>query len=557
MALQSTTNPQKDYPLAGLSTFAQVNATPAWTNSAWGEVIAATPTAWVLTGVHVWSSPQLGDFAVEVGVGPDGAVVTIVTLMGFVFGGDWLQCPIPVDAIPMGSRVSIRHRTQNFFGGQTAFFQLTYYEKPLTGLVATTTIPTAIQPTSQNGTVVISGATPWVNGAWVTLIASTTGAWTIGAVQIVWDPDLSVSGAIWGELDIGVGTGPEVVVTTIRWSDTAFGNAGTRLFQVWPLLTGIAGGVRVSLRLRTNQSEAIFVFVKALYYVGLSGIGDISTTLPTVWVPSAANSIVLTKPSGAWAASPWVPFIASTAAPLAVTYVVVDESNANNEAEVDIGVNEVVKATLRWSTNVAGSNGVGRWYLMLPIALEVPVGSTLSLRTRNANASAISDRFVIGYIENPMFTQRVVENLRTYIAAADGPLLALPATPWTDSEWGELTPATESDILVTGVELGPNLSGPWRADLGVGPLGSVVVVTTVRGFVISGPLAWWPLPTPLYIPIGTRLSVRLRQNDASQFRRMGVTYYGFIPEPPQPPVSGCTVGVTTCAPQRGAPRIGV
>lgn len=559
MALQNTTNPQKDYPFAALNEIAQVDI-GGWVTTTWKEVIAATPSAWVLTGVQV-TPGSLGDFAVDVGVGALGAEVVIATLAGFIFGGDWLQCPIPVDAIPLGSRVVVRQRVAYVFGGNTTYFALTYYDKPLVGVVATTTAVLLVHPTGPSGTAVSSGSTAWANTpTWTQLIASTTGGWTIGAVVIAPVFNLPFTGDLWYELDIGVGVlGSEVAVTTIRGSDD-YNNAQTRVFRLWPILTGIASGVRVSLRLRSARTFPFNMQVKVLYYISIPAgdIADISTTQPGLCVPSAANSLVLTKPGGAWSVSPWVPFIASTPSDLAVTYLVADLNNGNVENEVDIGVNEVVKATLRWSTNIAGARGIGMWYLTLPIALDVPAGSSLSLRVRNASGSAQSVRFVIGYIANPTFIQRVPSDLRTYVAGTDGPKLSMPGSSWTDSGWGELTPSTESDILVTGLALGPNLSVRWRADLGVGILGSEVVVTTLRGRVSTYPLAWWPLSVPLFLPVGTRLSIRIRQESISQFRRMGLTYYGFLSPPPPIPPSACAVGVSPgCAPQRGAPRIGV
>ena len=255
---QWTTNRQFIAP-AGATAISITPSGTVWANSSYIQVTASTDSAWVLTGV-VCAFPggsglfTSGDFEIDVAVGAVSSEVVIATLKGrfrntLYIADPVMRLPIPIDAIPSGSRVSLRLRINDT--DTTAWrFAITYLKKPIVGDVQTTTKPSKVVPSSADVAGLTLSATTWANGPWNQLIAST--ATDIVIVALIVPAD--VNSNHW-EIDIGVGAASsESVVMTLKGvhSSGSLGSGPDYIVLQNPL-TGIASGSRVSARARCSN----------------------------------------------------------------------------------------------------------------------------------------------------------------------------------------------------------------------------------------------------------------------------------------------------------------
>ncbi len=109
-------------------------------------------------------------------------------------------------------------------------------------------------------------------------------------------------------------------------------------------------------------------------------------------------------------------------------------------------------------------------------------------------------------------------------SAATAPNVTPSGTSWNNSAWVQLTAASDTDWLVTGltVELvnnGSPASGvDFEVDIGVGGAGSEAVITTFKGYVGDNNISymWFPSFIPVdAIPSGSRVAVRMRKSGTS------------------------------------------
>ncbi|MEP7306314.1 MAG: hypothetical protein ABJA98_12425 [Acidobacteriota bacterium] len=231
------------------------NATPgAWSD--WCELDASTAVAWLLDrllvhpGHHGFFDGATVD--IEVGVGAAGAEVTVdrfrclYLLTHFVSPGTLPRWPL-LDAIPAGSRVSLRLRKNNAFT-EVWKVKAYYYKKPGVSTLQSSAKPQKTAPDGASLTTLTVGATAWANSTWTTLIAST--ATDIAIVAVVGYGD---SGYTEWEFDIGVGEPPVAVSTPCRFRNTQTQLAdGPWLFPVYPPLAVFPMGSQVSVRTRAS-----------------------------------------------------------------------------------------------------------------------------------------------------------------------------------------------------------------------------------------------------------------------------------------------------------------
>jgi hypothetical protein len=235
------------------------HSTTAWANSAWVELEDSTPEAWVLTGAEILESDidflQSEEFSVDIGVGSLGNEVVIATFKGLwadsafqVPSGLAFELPIPIDAIPASSRVTARIRKSRN-NGFDWLVGISYYKKPLVGLITTTTKPMKTTSDAAAMPTLTSSATPWANPASFTQLIASAAA------------DLVVVGGYFAgtqagadiEFDIAVGgVGSEVVVLTIPVF-VRIGEPGWTPFRI--PLDGILSGQRVSARMRSGNAS--------------------------------------------------------------------------------------------------------------------------------------------------------------------------------------------------------------------------------------------------------------------------------------------------------------
>jgi len=256
--MQWTTNRQFVEPAAGQG----LAVTPSggfYTDSAYVELVASTAEAWVLTGAVVtdlyayFFSGTLGHFALDIAVGAAASEVVIATVRGSNLGQGTgrgiMQIPIPVAAIPAGSRIALRMRK---YGTDTTpwRFAITYYKAPIVGNLQTTTSALKFEPNGAHIDV-NANATPWANGTWTTIIASAAADLTIAGVQL---PGSSAS-RDW-EIDIGVGAAAsEVVIATLKGYSNAGGLAdGVNWYPFPTPLDIVPAGERVSARFRKSDT---------------------------------------------------------------------------------------------------------------------------------------------------------------------------------------------------------------------------------------------------------------------------------------------------------------
>lgn len=248
-----------------------VSMTPsgsAWANSAYVTVLAATPSACILTGVVI-NTPygELAavsyDFEVDIATGGVGAEVVIATVRGcnvrnFANMAGPTLCwvlPIPIDNIAAGVRISARIRKG---GTNTTAHRvaITYLKKPLastSSLILTTAVAQKTLPSAASGVTVTAGSPAYANGSWAQLRAATGAALVITGI-VFGTPS---AGAIY-ELDLGTGgSGSEAVITTlrVRMSDMVL----PAVMMLPNPLDNVAASTRLAARLRSSSASATMI----------------------------------------------------------------------------------------------------------------------------------------------------------------------------------------------------------------------------------------------------------------------------------------------------------
>lgn len=542
-----TTTAQLEYPV-GMGVTIPTPA-GAYTNSVWVTIHASTPQAWSLTGVSVSAnSGGLGFTELDLGIGAVGSEVVVGTIAHMQISDAVLPFALPGAWVPAGSRLAVRLRCQTPFAGFLFTVNVLYLPAPVDGRVATPATPLRLAPSVATGkpagAILTSPTTPWATGAWVTLSGATATPWVVVAAQIA---PIAVIGSVPVSMEIDLGDG-ETVLTTIRWASQVVNLKPTTIALLWPMRL-VPPGTTLTARLRTSGSTVVTVGLKLQYYADLTGLEGLTTLRPTEWFPAATDGLTITPPTG-WGDSAWVVAGSDVGPARAVTQIVVDHLPVSGEHEIDLGAGgigaEAVVGTFRVATDQVLNNGSDHATLPLLVAQPLAANTLLSLRARSASTGSDPTlTAAIGYITAPDFALALPAQQHTYRAAADGASATVTNAGWVNSAWGVLTPTTEQDILLTGVTV--TYTGPATmvvVDLGVGAVGSEVVLTTVRMSVSTLTLLWFPLTVPHYVPAGTRLVARFRQASAAVATRvLGVTYLGLgTGGGGIPGTAGCTPG---------------
>lgn len=255
MPVQYLSSPSLPLPAAAAAP--SVNSSGVvWGNSSWVELTASLGSDSLLLSITPYThDTNNAQFEADIGVGSAGSEVVVCTVKGrsapvLSDAGDEVifNLPIPIDALPSGSRVAARIRT-NITTVQTWRICATYAEKPIVGSVLTTANPVKVLPSAANQTSTTASTTAWANGAWAQVTASTAAAIILVGV--------STSGGLRWEMDIGTGAaGSEVVQTTIRCNQGASVDGLRHSLIMFPIpLDVIGSGVRVAVRSRYGFSE--------------------------------------------------------------------------------------------------------------------------------------------------------------------------------------------------------------------------------------------------------------------------------------------------------------
>jgi hypothetical protein len=246
---------------------AAVQVTPTgvnWGWSPWVEVEDVTDADWVITGLMVRAGPVAGFGVpeageVQIGIGAAAAEVAICTVPGAfsnVTAGIPDDCSIDLsislDAIPAGSRVSVRLRFDGaVYEVDPWHIVVRYLRKPIVGRIETTANPIEVSaPGSISPLISADVSIAWTYGAWVELIASAPYDLAIVGVSLqVWDH------GVWCFYEFGVGAAAaEVPITELKvYTDKPTGPLYVPLRNP---ITGILAGQRVAVRMRSDNLTA-------------------------------------------------------------------------------------------------------------------------------------------------------------------------------------------------------------------------------------------------------------------------------------------------------------
>lgn len=245
-------SPQLPIPSAAASIAVTTGA--SWSSSAWSEMLASAPSDGLLSAISVATTDtNERQFEVDIGVGGAGSETLICTIKGRsrkVLGGIGEDClfnlPVLIDAIPSGSRIACRMRSDT--GTTNWNIGASYYAKPITGIALTSAQPIKCLPAAAGATAVVSDTVAWASGSWTQLTASfPANAILVGVVMY--------GGQQW-EIDIGTGgAGSEVVRTTLRGAGS--NTEPSQHFQVmFPIPLDIfTSGARVAARSRFKSGS--------------------------------------------------------------------------------------------------------------------------------------------------------------------------------------------------------------------------------------------------------------------------------------------------------------
>jgi len=262
MALLVTPDRQYTAP-AGADAVAITPAGTAWANSAYVQLLAATPVACVLTGVTVYtahgsSDATAYDFEVDIATGVAAAEVVIATVRGFnrlIFTSgqsghsQYIGLRIPIDNIAAGARLSTRLRKNDTNTSNLWKVAVTFFQKPLTTTTLLTAVAQKTLPPAAASVTVTAGSPAWAGGAWVQLRAASGAALVITGL-VAGNPSSSEE----MELDLGTGgAGSEVIITTLRLFSSTQGFP-SHLMLPNPL-DNIAASTRVAARLRSATAS--------------------------------------------------------------------------------------------------------------------------------------------------------------------------------------------------------------------------------------------------------------------------------------------------------------
>jgi hypothetical protein len=506
-SLQHSIAGQQVYPSAGAGQSLTPNGS-ASTFSAWQQVIAATPEAWLLSGIS-WGLPALANewWILEVGVW-DGAAYDPIAAIGgkkgsdsVNLGGGMVSLPIPIDLMPTGSDVAIRIKKSGTDVDPWAV-KLHYFKKaddPT--VIATTAKLFCTEPVSMTG-----DATPWADSGWAEAVASAGGALTVAALVPC---EGTASGDRWVEVDVGTGAAASEAVrhTQALYNyNQFFGDTHTPMLT-WPVNTGIASGSRVALRHRKEGTSTGTVLVMLMYYLDVESavLSDLATTVTGQVVPVETPVTIDTQPFST-STLVWTELFSSTPAVLHITSAVLQNA---------------ATAQLVFGTGTAGSEvEIGRMFgtsgtenhAERALVLRVPAGVRLAVGAFSLNAAQdILAKF--NYLAGASPTQAADADLAyvpTPAVAWDAIDLTPSSTPWADSASVQAVDGSleAEPWSVTAIGHASPVIAEFEIDLVAGAnvftvAGGSEANTTTDHFL--------KLAAPFRVPAGTDLDVRMRK----------------------------------------------
>ncbi len=319
---------------------------------------------------------------------------------------------------------------------------------------AVTTTPLHVAPDGADMPALTQGASTWAFGAWVELIAATTGATSIAGLVV----GFATYSEAQLEVQIGVGAAlGEVPIGLIRLQAPNSGAGPDAVFMLRVPLSGIASGVRVSLRLRAKSAGLTSTLpCGLLYYTSLDS--DLSLPTSLSCAPLGADSVIITPSATPWTSSAWVSLTTGFADATILMGIAIENPVSNVDLEWDLGTgaSPSVVSTLRSSVD---TKDLGRlWYVMLPALLPLAAATPVSIRLRSSGTSTLGHVAALLYWPGsatppppPVVTQQVLRRVRRFPFPASGnKMMFLSRVEFLIQAGEGLTPGPASDPPVLG-----------------------------------------------------------------------------------------------------------
>lgn len=259
----ATNKPLKITPSAAVAVTVTAGGSP-FVFGSWAELNASMSATSQIAGFEAVPS-AIGFFDLQFGIGslgnevPVGGSIMVDCANPASIGTALFMLPVPINAVPSGSRLVARVRRQ--LAGGSLELKAVYYE----GLASDHQITGGYNyaPNGAAGVNVTPSGSAWANSNWFELISSLTDESAILGVSL-----RGVTDDIEWELDLGTGgAGAESFLTTLR-SDTGDQLGYTNRYLPRPL--PVPAGTRISCRLRKSNTLTTANVVYLLY------IGDVA-----------------------------------------------------------------------------------------------------------------------------------------------------------------------------------------------------------------------------------------------------------------------------------------
>jgi hypothetical protein len=423
----------------------------------------------------------------------------------------------------------------------------------LTGTAATLSVTAASQgsilrttsvlktaPAAANGVTVTPSSSAWVNSSWVQVTASTATNIAIAAVQFVAAGDFA-----WIEVDVGVGgSGSEVVKGTHSFMMRSVTEQTTNQL-VFPVPFEVPSGSSVSIRMRSSGTNTATWKWSYSYYELPAGGHVLTTTNVQKMLPAATWGQDITPNGTAWASGAWAAISTSAPANMILGGISLYIWNRTvPDFEIDIGVggagSETVVTTFRGAMrtfNFAEWGGTGYYIPLWPLLNNGLVsGSRISARIRKSDTSTNNWGVKLHYYETPLTGSSDVTTTKAQKcapSAADSTAITTPASTGSFSAWTTLIASTATDIAITALVprgnggSGQNADSYWQ--IGLGGSGSEVTSGSFalrfgNGVGPTGDHLHIPLERALFVPAGTRVSIRAAASVNSDPVAIALTY---------------------------------
>lgn len=263
-----------------------------------------------------------------------------------------------------------------------------------------TTTPAKIAPAAANPVSITPSAVAWQNSAWVQLIASTSTAIVLLAIEV----DTGVAAEY--EIEIGKGAaGLETVVGTLAGNVESV-NVGMHQTLVFPIpISNIASGTRVVVRLRKSGTSTVVWGAKLIYAEGATLAGNATVTaVPSKVVPAGAAGVSVTPSGTSWANSAYGQLSAALGTNGIVIAGIVVNSGVAQPREIDIAAgaagSEVVLTTLR---HVVETNAGANFTVMShPPYSNSTALARYAVRMRKNGTGVTAETYKLIYYELPV-----------------------------------------------------------------------------------------------------------------------------------------------------------